>query len=130
MISINLKTAKNLDAAPFQRFLDDTLGKEHFYIFVYAPWCDHCKKMKPRLQAAVRRLNKTQPKTQQLSTTLLMISEDAYHHLRHYHPKLLGATTLGRVQGYPTLMRVSKAKRPTEYRGDRLTDTIEEFIKV
>lgn len=122
MLIINLDTAKKLSGKRFQDFLKTTLGNEHFYIFVYATWCDHCKVMKPKLQAAVRRLKAN-------NAVILMIADDAFTQMQSHHPKIIGSA-LNRIQGFPTLMRISKAKRSTEYRGDRSTEDILKFIQV
>ncbi|CAH0578023.1 unnamed protein product [Chrysodeixis includens] len=94
---------------------DDTLSKvEHALVVFYAPWCGHCKRIKPELEKAASKL-----KADKINGLLAAVDATK-------QPDL--ASRFG-VKGYPTLKYFFKG----EYRYDaghaRQEDQIVNFIK-
>eukprot|EP01104_Vermistella_antarctica_P018919 TRINITY_DN718_c0_g1_i3.p1 TRINITY_DN718_c0_g1~~TRINITY_DN718_c0_g1_i3.p1 ORF type:complete len:520 (+),score=118.10 TRINITY_DN718_c0_g1_i3:88-1647(+) len=81
-------------------------------VMVHAPWCGHCKTMKPHFAAAAKTLK----------GKALLVSIDAEDGGR-------GITTELEVDGYPTLILFNKGKRVMNYSGGNTAAGIVQWMK-
>ncbi|KEH43576.1 protein disulfide-isomerase 5-2 [Medicago truncatula] len=86
---------------------------DHILVDFYAPWCGHCKRLSPELDAAA-------PVLAALKEPILIAKVDADKH-----------TSLARkhdVDAYPTILLFNHGV-PTEYRGPRKADLLVRYLK-
>ncbi|CAI8584361.1 unnamed protein product [Vicia faba] len=86
---------------------------DHILVDFYAPWCGHCKRLSPELDAAA-------PVLAKLNEPILIAKVDADKHTR-----------LARkhdVDGYPTILLFNHGV-PMEYRGPRKADLLVRYLK-
>ncbi|XP_058769962.1 protein disulfide-isomerase 5-2 [Vicia villosa] len=86
---------------------------DHILVDFYAPWCGHCKRLSPELDAAA-------PVLANLKEPILIAKVDADKHTR-----------LARkhdVDAYPTILMFNHGV-PTEYRGPRKADLLVRYLK-
>ncbi|KAI5399994.1 protein disulfide-isomerase 5-2 [Lathyrus oleraceus] len=86
---------------------------DHILVDFYAPWCGHCKRLSPELDAAA-------PVLAKLKEPILIAKVDADKHAR-----------LARkhdVDAYPTILLFNHGV-PTEYRGPRKADLLVRYLK-
>ncbi|CAH1241660.1 PDIA5 [Branchiostoma lanceolatum] len=90
--------------------------KEHDSVLVmfYAPWCGHCKKMKPAYQEAAEQLLKENPGAK-------LAAVDA--------TKYAALGTKYEVRGYPTIKYFKNGEMAFQYNKGRTTDDIVAFMK-
>ncbi|XP_078580820.1 uncharacterized protein LOC144864522 isoform X4 [Branchiostoma floridae x Branchiostoma japonicum] len=98
---------------------DDTFNgfiQEHSSVLVmfYAPWCGHCKKMKPAYQDAAEKLLKENPEAK-------LAAVDA--------TKYAALGTKYEVRGYPTIKYFKNGEMAFQYNKGRTTDDIVAFMK-
>jgi protein disulfide-isomerase/protein disulfide isomerase family A protein 5 len=84
--------------------------KKHALLFMYAPWCYHCKKTKPEYAKAAKELRD--------DLKIAFAAVDC--------TKFSGICSAYDVRGYPTIKYFSYLKTQKEYSGGR---TAEDFIK-
>ena len=90
-----------------------TLKKRKFsLVMFYAPWCGHCKRMKPEFAAAAK-LVKSQPK-------VLLGAVDC--------TQFTDLCAKYEVTGYPTVKLYKYGKEPTEYTGGRSASDIVDYL--
>lgn len=87
--------------------------KKHVLLFMYAPWCFHCKKTKPELVEAAKEF-KDDPKVEFVAVDCTKFSAvcSAYD-----------------VRGYPTIKYFSYLKTQKEYTGGRTANDFIKFMK-
>ncbi|CAJ2629731.1 unnamed protein product [Trifolium pratense] len=86
---------------------------DHILVDFYAPWCGHCKRLSPELDAAA-------PVLANLKEPIVIAKVDADKHTR-----------LARkydVDAYPTVLLFNHGI-PTEYRGPRKADVLVRYLK-
>lgn len=87
--------------------------KKHVLLFMYAPWCGHCKNTKPELVRAAREF-KDDPKTEFAAVDCT---------------KYAGVCSAYEVRGYPTIKYFSYLKTQKDYVGSRTADGFIKFMK-
>ncbi|EKX50253.1 hypothetical protein GUITHDRAFT_85427 [Guillardia theta CCMP2712] len=93
---------------------DQTIAKyPNILVEFYAPWCGHCKQLKPHYAKAATKLKKEHPEV-----ALAKVDADAHKEL---------GTKFG-VRGFPTLKWFVNGE-PTDYEGGRTDDAIVTWIK-
>jgi len=103
---------KHLNTAEFDEFLQ--YKDMPVLIMFYAPWCGHCKRMKPDYAAAAKQLTEDQ-------IPHVLATVDAT-----LEPDLAKKFD---VQGYPTLKLFRKGEMMEDYNGGRKKDDIINYIK-
>lgn len=138
---VKLDKRDDLGKPAFKKFLAKQLGKQPIIIFVYAPWCGHCKMMHPEVDKAIAMVkankggavNKASNKTKK-QKVVLKVSDEAMSHLTSEHPDHILADILKQaVQGFPTMIKVSSVSATNNisiavYKGDRTAKDIQEFM--
>ena len=83
----------------------------------YAPWCGHCKQLKPEYKAAASKLKSQGVETAQF------VAVDATQHQAH--------TEKFEVQGYPTVLFLpgGDISKMVPYEGPREADAMVAFMK-
>ena len=109
----NFQKEVDLTKPDFNNFLGNVLGKKDFILFVYAPWCGHCRDFHPKLDVAIQNMK------QKHNFIVVKLEDEAFSHLARAHPdhmfgKLLNTT----VQGFPSLMHVHPLQKSPQ--GDKL----------
>jgi len=102
---------KHLNMAEFDEFLR---YKDTVLVMFYAPWCGHCKRMKPDYAAAAKQL--TEEKIPHVLATVDATVEPAL------------AKKFG-VQGYPTLKFFRRGEMVEDYNGGRKKADFISYIK-
>ncbi|CAH1241661.1 PDIA5 [Branchiostoma lanceolatum] len=83
-------------------------------VMFYAPWCGHCKRMKPAYQEAAEQLLKEKPEAK-----LAAVDATKYKELGQQYG----------VRGYPTLKYFKNGKVASDYNKGRAKDDIVAFMK-
>ncbi|XP_078661185.1 uncharacterized protein LOC144905411 isoform X1 [Branchiostoma floridae x Branchiostoma belcheri] len=83
-------------------------------VMFYAPWCGHCKRMKPAYQEAAEQLKKEKPEAK-----LAAVDATKYKELGQKYG----------VRGYPTLKYFKNGKVASDYNKGRSKDDIVAFMK-
>nr|CCC91663.1 putative protein disulfide isomerase [Trypanosoma congolense IL3000] len=98
-----------------ENFDKETLNPEkHVFVMFYAPWCGHCKRLKPKWEELARGMSS--------ETSVVIARLDADKH--NAIAKRL------EVRGYPTLVLFAKGKKEgVRYEGSRDVEALKEFIK-
>lgn len=106
------KDVAHLTDATFRDFVK---SETHVLVMFYAPWCGHCKKMKPAYSEAAKIINTEN----QVQGKLAAIDCDENKEM---------AKKYG-VKGYPTLKYFRKGADFMKYEGSRNTESILDFMK-
>ena len=94
--------------------LDST---KHVFVEFFAPWCGHCKQLKPKYEAVARAFK---AETEIIIAAVDADSYAASHLVKRYD-----------IKGFPTLLWFSKHnKKGVNYKGPREIMSIVEFINV
>ena len=99
-----------------QQFAEKSKSSKLFTLF-YAPWCGHCKKMKPDWESAASQVNKNDMKM--VMVNLGDQDNKAQEQLRKKYE----------LKGYPTIMDISNGKKISEYDGSRDTSALVNHAK-
>ena len=97
----------------FQKEVIDN-DKDVMLVF-YAPWCGHCKQLLPKYEEAAKKLKEKNPKI------VLARMDATENEIESVH-----------ITGFPTIKFYpgnKKDKAPMDYRGERTTDGIINFLK-
>lgn len=86
---------------------------DHILVDFYAPWCGHCKRLSPELDAAA-------PVLATLKEPIIIAKVDADKHTR--------LAKKYDVDAYPTILLFNHGV-PTEYRGPRKADLLVRYLK-
>ncbi|XP_027366421.1 protein disulfide-isomerase 5-2 [Abrus precatorius] len=86
---------------------------DHILVDFYAPWCGHCKRLSPELDAAA-------PVLSVLKEPIIIAKVDAEKHSR--------LAKKFEVDAYPTILLFNHGV-PTEYRGPRKADLLVRYLK-
>ena len=86
------------------------------FTFFYAPWCGHCKKMKPDWIKASQKVN--------TGSTMKMVMVDLGDSNNKDQEQLRNEYG---IQGYPTIMDIVNGKKGSEYSGDRTPDALVKY---
>lgn len=86
---------------------------DHILVDFYAPWCGHCKRLSPELDAAA-------PVLAALKEPIVIAKVDADKHT--------GLAKKHDVDAYPTILLFNHGV-PTEYRGPRKADLLVRYLK-
>ncbi|KAK7391158.1 hypothetical protein VNO78_19569 [Psophocarpus tetragonolobus] len=86
---------------------------DHILVDFYAPWCGHCKRLSPELDAAA-------PVLATLKEPIIIAKVDADKHT--------GLAKKYDVDAYPTILLFNHGV-PTEYRGPRKADLLVRYLK-
>lgn len=94
---------------------DQFVAKEEtVLVMFYAPWCGHCKKMKPAYSEAA-----TKAKEMELSGIFAAVDATVHNQIATQHG----------VKGFPTIKLFKNGAVSKDYQGDRSTDDMLAFIK-
>lgn len=94
--------------------VDEVLGKAKFaLVMFYAPWCGHCKSMKPAYAAAALQLKESHP-----DVIIAKVDATEEKDLASKHE----------IQGFPTLKWFVDGKLAGEYGAGRTTDDIIRWV--
>lgn len=100
--------------------IDKLIAKKPMLFFIYAPWCTHCKAMKPEWEKAKDMFK------DRADVHAVEVDEEGYNNLLH---KLhVSPAIKGKVTGYPTLLCVKGTTQPTIFTGNREAKSIAIFI--
>jgi len=102
---------KHLTTSEFDEFLK---FKKNVLVMFYAPWCGHCKAMKPAYAQAAKQL--TEEGVEHVLATVDATIESSL------------ASKYG-VKGYPTLKLFTKGKVVEDYNGGRSRENIVDYIR-
>jgi len=83
-------------------------------VMFYAPWCGHCKKMKPDFAKAALMLA-----TEQINAKVVAVDCTVHRKLSEKYE----------IQGFPTLKYFEKGQSVAEYEGQRTAEAMVDFIK-
>ncbi|XP_041371887.1 probable protein disulfide-isomerase A4 [Gigantopelta aegis] len=83
-------------------------------VMFYAPWCGHCKRMKPDFFSAATRLKKEEP-----SAKLAMVDSTKYKDISQKYD----------VKGFPTLIYFKDGEQQSNYKDGRKEDDLVAFMK-
>ncbi|KAK7279732.1 hypothetical protein RJT34_24789 [Clitoria ternatea] len=100
----------NLDESNFDSAISSF---DHILVDFYAPWCGHCKRLSPELDAAA-------PVLAALKEPIVIAKVDADKHTR--------LAKKFEVDAYPTILLFNHGI-PTEYRGPRKADLLVRYLK-
>lgn len=90
----------------------NTIGKKDSMIMFYAPWCSHCRDMKPDYAAVAKELKSTVPVLAVDCTVVGKLCQDE------------------NIQGYPTVnFYKAGSTTPIAYQGDRTQPSLTKFVK-
>ena len=99
--------SKNMD------LVNKLLNKDNVVVFFTAPWCGHCKQLKPVMQNVFGRF-----KGNSLPGTLLNVSEQEM-------PRMV---VNNRINGYPTIRHYHNGQVVNDYNGIRDEKSIAEYL--
>ncbi|KAK7478534.1 hypothetical protein BaRGS_00030206, partial [Batillaria attramentaria] len=95
-------------------FNDFIAANPRTLVMFYAPWCGHCKRMKPAYTAAAARLKTEVPDAKLAALDAVMYKDFASTY---------------KVRGFPTIQYFENGKYKSEYSGDRSEDDLVNFFK-
>lgn len=96
-----------------ENFKSFTKKTKHSLVMFYAPWCGHCKAMKPDFMSAAEELKKNK------KTAFAAVDCTKFTLLCNSHD----------VQGYPTIKYFNYGKNPIKYLGPRSREGFLDFIR-
>lgn len=98
-----------------QNFNDQLKKHDILLVMFYAPWCGHCKRMKPEYLAAAKELVKDG-----FSNCLAMVDCTV-------NPEV---TEQFNIEGFPTIKLFKNGKYIKDYTGERTVEEIKKFVMV
>ncbi|WZN60804.1 protein disulfide isomerase [Chloropicon roscoffensis] len=110
----NDKHVVTVDSKNFQKTVKDKKSREdHWMVEFYAPWCGHCKALKPAWSSAAKRLEGK-------------VSFGAVNCDDQMNKPV--CQKFG-IQGFPTIMYFAPGKGPEKYQGARDADNLVRFVE-
>lgn len=95
-------------------FNDQLKKHEIVLVMFYAPWCGHCKKMKPEYVTAAKELS-AEGRSKCLAMVDCTVNPDV--------------TEKYNIEGFPTLKLFRHGTFVTDYKGPRTVEDIKKFVK-
>jgi len=111
---LDIKGNENVDYLDDKSFDEQMKSKPKALVMFYAPWCGHCKNMKPAYAEA--------------ATDMKITLSDA-HLVAIDATKTPGLTQRFTLQGYPTIKYFESGEYKFDYSGGRSKDDIINFMK-
>lgn len=84
---------------------------DHF-VMMYAPWCGHCKQLKPDWEKLAKQPKGTETKIGKVDCTANKVTCDKYE-----------------VKGYPTLLYFRNGELLENYTGSKTVDSLKEYVR-